>query len=448
MFTYAAHGFRMRSVALMCAAVVLLSAPSIASDCKCPPPPTKKPKCASTAEYPFAPSGSASVSDPLRPGASGELKIIVFGDSVMWGDGLQPQNKFVYLFGQDLATLTGRPVRVISYAHSGARLSRIDDANSVMHELDGKLIGDLDSQRPTTAEQEECSAKSDSDAEIVLLDGCINDVGATDIAVPFPFNWTQPTAIAEGTQACLEPMNDLLKKTLTHFSNATIIDINYYRVVSEASHPAPLMETRTRAALDLTEEQQKLWTASKKPVPAAPAPPHGTAPISAQATAFYHWAYNSDAFLNTSQDCFNNAVGTVDGLPNPQGCSQHVPLPYRCPANPAVPQTTASSRIYLAVLEDKPEFSYGAAESRLWPVPIGSIPNSHDDFYDQRLKLCKRVYPWWFQGLQREKCMVDVTAHPNLQGAKDYEHALTAIIQAAWDTIPSTQTSTQNCPYN
>src|SRR5579863_7647854 len=144
MTDHADHRSCMRFLALMCAAVALLSAPSFASDCNCPPPPTKKSKCASTAEYPFAASGSATVSDPLRPGASGELKIVVFGDSVMWGDGLQPENKFVYLFGQHLAALTGRPVRVISYAHSGARLSRIDDANSVMHELDGKLIGDLD----------------------------------------------------------------------------------------------------------------------------------------------------------------------------------------------------------------------------------------------------------------------------------------------------------------
>jgi hypothetical protein len=316
-----------------------------------------------------------------------------------------------------------------------------------MHELDGKLIGDLDSQRPTTVEQEECSAKSDSDAEIVLLDGCINDVGATDIAVPFPFNWTQPTSIAEGSEACLKPMSDLLQKTLTDFSNATVIDINYYRIVSEASHPAPLMETRTRAALDLTEEQQKLWAASKKPLPPSPTPPHDAAPLSAQATAFYHWAYNSDAFLNTSQDCFNNAVGTADRMPNPQSCTQHVPPPYRCPANPAVPQTEASSRVYLAVLEDKPEFSYGATNSRLWPVPISNIPDTHDNFYDQRLKLCKRVYPWWFQGIQREKCIVDVTAHPNLQGAKDYEQALIALIQAAWGKTPSLQSLTEDCPY-
>ena len=272
--------------------------------------------------------------------------------------------------------------------------------------------------------------------------------GATDIAVPFPFNWTQPTSIAESAEACLKPMHDLLQKTVAQFPNATVIDVNYYRIVSSASHPAPLTETSTHAAFDLTTEQQKLWAASNKPLPPAPTPPHGAAPYSNEASAFLRWAYNSDAFLNTSQGCFNNAVGTIDGLENPQACSQHVPPPYRCPANPDVSQTTASSRIYLATVDDKPEFSYGAAKTRLWPIPIGNVPNTHDDFYDQRHKLCKRVYPWWFQGIQREKCMVDVTAHPNLQGAKDYEHILTTIIQEAWGTAPPPPPSTPECPYD
>lgn len=447
MIVHTTPRFRGHCLALACAVILLLSVPSPSFACDCPPPPTKQPKCASTAEWRFPAGSSAAVSNPLGAGSTSELKVVVFGDSVMWGDGLRPEHKFVYLFGQDLASLTGRPVRVVSYAHSGARLYRKDDLNSVMHELDGKLIGDLDSQRPTTVEQEECSAKTDSDAEVVLLDGCINDVGATDIAVPFPFNWTQPETIAEHAEACLKPMQGLLQQILSQFPNATIIDVNYYRVVSPDSHPAPLMETRTRAALDLTKEQQKLWAASKKPLPPVPAAPHGAAPYSTQASAFLHWAYNSDAFLNTSQDCFNNAVGTLDQLQNPQACLQHVPLPYRCPTNPVVSHATPSSRVYLATIDDKPELSYGASKTRLWPVPVGNIPNTHDDFYDQRQKLCKRVYPWWFQGTQREKCMVDVTAHPNLEGAKDYEHALTAIIQGAWGMAPP-PTSPQNCPYD
>lgn len=448
MTTCIAHQFRVRRLALSCvAAAAFLTVPTLSFACDCPPPPTKQPKCSSTAEYRFTGGSPATFANPLRPVDTGELKVVVFGDSVMWGDGLRPEHKFVYLFGQDLANLTGRPVRVVSYAHSGARLSRIDDLNSVMHELDGKLLGDLDSQRPTTVEQEECSAKTDSDAEVVLLDGCINDVGATDIAIPFPFNFTQPGAIAENAEACHKPMHDLLQKALLQYPNATIIDVNYYRIVSTASHPAPLMETRMRAALDLTEEQQKLWAASKKPLPSPPASPHGAMAESAQLSAFLHWAYNSDAFLNTSQDCFNNAVGTVDQLPNPQACSQHVPLPYRCPSSPLMLQATASSRVYLATLDDKPEFSYGASKSRIWPVPVGNIPSTHDDFYDERQKLCKRVYRWWFQGVQREKCMIDVTAHPNLEGAKDYEHALSAIIQTAWGTAPP-PAPTQDCPYN
>ena len=101
MIALTAHRFRVPRLALTYIAVTVSSAPAQLATCNCPPPPTKQPKCAPTAEYRFSAGSSPAVSDPLRPGATGELKVVVLGDSVIWGDGLRPEHKFVYLFGQD-----------------------------------------------------------------------------------------------------------------------------------------------------------------------------------------------------------------------------------------------------------------------------------------------------------------------------------------------------------
>src|ERR1700704_4554247 len=55
--------------------------------------------------------------------ATGPLRIAVFGDSIIWGQGLPNDQKMWFLFAQDLQAVTGRPVEVSNYSHSGAPLS-------------------------------------------------------------------------------------------------------------------------------------------------------------------------------------------------------------------------------------------------------------------------------------------------------------------------------------
>lgn len=403
----------------------------------CPPVTVKPRQCLVTKTfdvYDPAPGSVASLANPLRRDAESDLKVVVLGDSVMWGNGLPVNEKFVGLFSQELANLTGRKVRLISYAHSGARLGKIDDMNSVMHVgPDGEPFGDLDSQRPTTTEQEECAAGQQPDAEIVLLDGCINDVGATKIALPFPFNFTDKKKIAADSAACLPFMHNVLTSALGHFPNATIIDVNYYRVVSTESQPFLKNGTSGSDAIDLTREQQKLWgEAGKKPPLPAP-PPNAESPDTVAKT-IQPWSYNSDAFLATSQDCFHNAVAHADGQSGPP-CTAQFPLPYHSPLKPPAGPATAASRVYLATVEDKPEFAYGAPQTHLWRVPIGETngQSNQDDFYSQRKPICEQV----FQGnpLEIEKCLVNPTAHPNAIGARAYRDSLLEIIKAAWVQI-------------
>jgi hypothetical protein len=144
-------------------------------------------QCEARREFgPYHPAArvAPTLANPLgTPGSKAVLKIVTMGDSVVWGNGNVPENKFSIKVAQHIADATGRDVSVVAYAHSGARLKVYDD-DSLVPIVDGASQQDLNSQRPTTTEQAVCAADKDKDAEIVLLDGCINEVGSTDIALP------------------------------------------------------------------------------------------------------------------------------------------------------------------------------------------------------------------------------------------------------------------------
>ena len=94
-----------------------------------------------------------TLANPLgTPRRKTALKIVTIGDSVVWGNGNLPENKFSIKVAQHMADATGRDVLVIAYAHSGARLKVYND-DSLVPVVDGESQQDLNSQRPTTTEQ-------------------------------------------------------------------------------------------------------------------------------------------------------------------------------------------------------------------------------------------------------------------------------------------------------
>jgi len=369
---------------------------------------------------------------------TGQLEVVVLGDSVMWGDGLKSEQKFVSLFGNDLAKMTNRTVHVESFAHSGARLQKIDDMNSVMHEINLVPQGDLDSQRPTTEEQESCAAQARPDAEVVLLDGCINDVGATKIALPAPFNFTKKTEIAAKSQQCGPQMQKLVQRATMDFPKATIVVMNYYRIVSDLSRPEfkvtpSLSSTSTGTseadAMELDQVRQMLKGNLAPGGTAAMDLKRGTAKNDAQADAILQsWSDNSDAFLATSQDCFSKAVNDTNGVTG-RKCYKEYPPPLHDPVVPTAAGATKLSRVYLVAVPDRPEFAYGASNAHIWRLPSASHP---DEMYRERKSICDQVF---HDALSRYKCSINATAHPNVQGAEAYRDSLVSLFKVAWKTF-------------
>jgi len=392
------------------------------------------------------------------------LFVVAMGDSVVWGNGLYDPHTFMYTFGQDLANLTGRNVQVVFYAHSGARLYRVDDYTSTLYlNPDGSYIGDVSSQRPTTEEQASCAARPNSDggypqAEILVMDGCINDVGATEIALPFPLNFTNSGEIVEDASACGARWPDFLQnQVLNNFPKATVIVLNYYQVVSDLSKPLDAAAVRAGAATVPSPDETALGdavgklhekrlslimksglTAKRAEARIGQGTETSTVGTAAEKSRLKisQWSANSTAFLVTTQCYAVKAVNAADGLPNPFSCPTTGTYdPSNPPNPPPIPtpaQATQSSRTYLAAPDPypwPPDYSYGAANTHLWYLPIPKDRQYED--YDDQLKRCRAQFSL-ISFTDYDTCIWDPMGHPNVYGAESYHKSLVAVMNEAW----------------
>lgn len=397
-----------------------------------------------TAIYgPYSPNIKAapSLSNPLGTDPSRPLTVVAIGDSVVWGNGDRPDEKFVTKVGHFLADGTQRNVTVISYAHSGAHLLSTGADDTTTPVLDGKPEGDLNANRPIIFDQASCAAKDYPDAELVLLDGCINDVGALNIALPFPFNLASKEDIQEDAyKACSIPMRDLLESVKTSFPKATIIALNYYRVVSPKSRlqlvltpgqPPPAAPTPDKDIDGLVKEQMKLTPPPQQDLLRVQIAGNSQTPEEAHTHAIQLWRTNSDVFLKTSQACLQWAVAWADG--NEVQNSPADAANNRC-TSADIP---AKPRVQFAIVPDQPEFAYGAKKTHIWKIPMHwwFISISLDHMYWTRNSICKQVYKR--SKSAREGCRVDPTAHPNTSGALAYADSVTGLLGTSWGkTVP------------
>src|SRR5580698_2883875 len=102
------------------------------------------------------------------------FRIVSIGDSVIWGQGLLPDEKFNTLVRQALpggATLE-------SAAHSGAVIGATGATGTPQP-------GEVPASRLSIIEQCDAYANSPDTVDLVLMNGGINDVGVANILNPF-----------------------------------------------------------------------------------------------------------------------------------------------------------------------------------------------------------------------------------------------------------------------
>ncbi|MBV9090763.1 MAG: SGNH/GDSL hydrolase family protein [Mycobacteriaceae bacterium] len=186
------------------------------------------------------------VSVPAAAAPVGPLRIAVFGDSIIWGQGLPNDQKMWYLFGQDLQSATGRHVEVSNYSHSGAPLSyphpgttdvfpgNCADGDAAPGEVPDPTTAVIDCQIPQ-------AVASGQKFDLVLLNGCINDLG---VLPPMnPQDYRSSTNLATGTAAvaesvsryCTPELSTALRQAHALPGNPKVALLGYYPYISQES---------------------------------------------------------------------------------------------------------------------------------------------------------------------------------------------------------------------
>lgn len=173
------------------------------------------------------------------------FNILVLGDSVMWGEGLEDNQKFSTLVQQwvqkQLPPSYGMAVRLEVFAHSGAVIA--PDGN------DGKPAkpSELATGAPSITKQVELARdrmhqlKIGLDqVDLVLMNGGINDVGVPNNLFSINPNISSATSAARiatlTQQVAVTPMETLLSSVVSMFPGATIVLTGYYPIVSEQTN--------------------------------------------------------------------------------------------------------------------------------------------------------------------------------------------------------------------
>ncbi len=184
----------------------------------------------------FAETGSGS-REPLLPAslrlAPSYFYMAAIGDSMVWGNGLLEEDKFTTRVARTIAEETGQHVVRQIRAVSGARIVPHPDDGTCTHDCDGEVPRAFTSITVQAQELESPEA-----LDLVLMDGCINDVGvfSTLLSVDVDSN-----ALADLTRdVCETEMVGLLRLVRERAPNAVIVVTGYFQFVSVETDVAQL----------------------------------------------------------------------------------------------------------------------------------------------------------------------------------------------------------------
>lgn len=160
------------------------------------------------------------------------LRMVVLGDSVAWGQGLQPHQKYATLVREALAARSGG-IRAYAtmLAHSGAIIG-VGDTTSLP-----ALPGEVPNSYPTALQQLASYSGSPDSVDYVLVTAGLNDIDIRTILNPLNKPKDFAPAIA---RHCHDDLRTLLAAAAGRFPNARIVATAYYPMLSDASDTSGL----------------------------------------------------------------------------------------------------------------------------------------------------------------------------------------------------------------
>jgi len=363
----------------------------------------------------------------FKPAAGQPLDMLVLGDSIMWGQGLKPEQKFSWRIKCWLQEKTNREVRQTVFAHSGALIS-VDPATAPRFKSnDGEVNLPYPSINEELDQARDFYGPASAKVNLILLDGCINDVDVSNLLnVTTDPNWLRERI----NTSCKLGMHDLLKRVTESFPNAQVIVPSYYRIVSDSTADNAFIRLLAKNLNNKRPEARRMTDKEMR-----------------------------DRLIKLSELWYRASTGdlreAVDRL-NAELAARNLP-----------PKAT------FVEIDFWPEHSFSAAETLLWNFIFGSTNLSglrkfivtlsfgtaaykpNDEVRESRVRSCNETFkaPKGQKETDAEKrdrkdrlliCRYASLGHPNQMGALVYTEAIKGQLQwiidkAGWKNVSKTQ---------
>lgn len=308
--------------------------------------------------------------------------MIVIGDSIAWGDGLEQKEKYYYKVADWLQKELKRPIEVTVHAHSGATLKKPQKIANISCIFANP---DLSSWDPTISEQAD-NIRNPEDIDLILLSGGINDVSVNTILNPL----TNPDEIRSLCNGIEAPLETVLVKLLSKCINSKIIVTSYYPIVSnDTSESALNVFADGLQNLDPNSIEGKGFNIIKN--------------IYGVKRTIYILSNNSNIFDNQSRLSISKAIEQ---------------------ANQYSVSRFSEKRVAFAPVNFPSNRSYGTNGSWLWELTDprannGNLTNDHKYIY--RFSLCEKT-------LCDPNDKINAIGHPNVEGANEYNRTIVSTI--------------------
>lgn len=175
------------------------------------------------------PTAQGACPNETTRSASDPFHMLVLGDSIMWGQGLRESEKFSSRVQCFLEERTNRQVQVHVEAHSGAVITGASTDALTYTTSDGEV----NLPAPTINEQLDNAVRfyreSEASPDLVLMDGCINDIGVKNLLAVSTSLEDLRTRVGK---SCRDDMSDLLLRIRQGFPHAYVVVTSYYPIAS------------------------------------------------------------------------------------------------------------------------------------------------------------------------------------------------------------------------
>lgn len=362
------------------------------------------------------------------------FRILVLGDSVMWGQGLADGHKFTYLVRQWICAKrnSGRcpdpeDVQIHVEAHSGALIARPDQKHQKEEDRFTRVVaplrypGEVNSEYPTIWGQVELARRYYADnsipldeIDLILLNGGINDMGATRILAPKVLGFIAGNINDFAKKYCEDEMKLLLNRVAETFLKARIIVPGYFPLVS-LNTPENLLVQTIRYLFpgkkDKADDQGEIEAAPINPRSGAATATKPSKSLRHMANRSGDWVTASNAALARAVKNFNHThAGFISGSSGASVRAIFVPVFF------ADDNAYAAPNAFLWRLVPK------SPATVLECAELSRLNNliANDELQSKRGCLCEQA------GKKNDMyCLRAGAFHPNIKGADLYFRSIT-----------------------